>query len=262
LSERARVTVFGCHKDAETLAVLLNKETFEGVLVSDDAAVYQGFSTAQKCWAHLLRKAIALTLRQPERTRYRQFLDELLAIYRAGKAIAADQALNAATRKERVEQLITRVMTTTTNAIAEHEDPADAAERAFQNLSQEIVKLLANNELFTYAIDPEVDGTNNAGERGLRLPAQDRLVGRTSKSLRGARTRTVVHSVLDSLRASLPSGTLTAVMTELNQWQQDGLSCFRRLASELKLPALKLPENIKSLLDQLVPLPVAAPNTC
>ncbi|MFV0445371.1 MAG: transposase [Planctomycetaceae bacterium] len=62
LSERARVLVFGCRKDA---APLLPKSLFEGVLVSDDAAVYQGFSQAQKCWAHLLRKAIRLTLLEP-----------------------------------------------------------------------------------------------------------------------------------------------------------------------------------------------------
>jgi hypothetical protein len=36
-------TVFGSHKDGETLAALLSKDEFKGVLVSDDAAVYQGF---------------------------------------------------------------------------------------------------------------------------------------------------------------------------------------------------------------------------
>ncbi len=56
LSVHSRITVFGCRKDGETLAVLLKKEDFKGILVSDDAAVYQGFNLAQKCWAHLLRK--------------------------------------------------------------------------------------------------------------------------------------------------------------------------------------------------------------
>ena len=51
LSEKARLTIFGCRKDGQTLAVLLKKETFQGTVVSDDAAVYQGFSHAQKCWA-------------------------------------------------------------------------------------------------------------------------------------------------------------------------------------------------------------------
>ena len=46
LSEQARLTIFGCRKDGATLAVLLKKETFAGTVVSDDAAVYQGFSHA------------------------------------------------------------------------------------------------------------------------------------------------------------------------------------------------------------------------
>ncbi len=37
------MTVFGSHKDGETLVALLSKNEFKGVLVSDDAAVYQGF---------------------------------------------------------------------------------------------------------------------------------------------------------------------------------------------------------------------------
>ena len=39
LSEKARVLVFGCHKDAATLEALLPKDVFAGVLVSDDAAL-------------------------------------------------------------------------------------------------------------------------------------------------------------------------------------------------------------------------------
>ena len=64
LSEKARVLVFGCHKDSATLEALLPKDVFAGVLVSDDAAVYRNFSQAQKCWAHLIRKAIKLTLQE------------------------------------------------------------------------------------------------------------------------------------------------------------------------------------------------------
>ena len=58
LSEKARVLLFGVHKDAETLAKILDPATFAGLVISDDAAVYANFTAAQKCWAHLLRKAI------------------------------------------------------------------------------------------------------------------------------------------------------------------------------------------------------------
>ena len=51
LSEPSRLMIFGCRQDAATLEILLPKATFGGVLVSDDAAVYRGFTQAQKCGA-------------------------------------------------------------------------------------------------------------------------------------------------------------------------------------------------------------------
>src|SRR5438552_833535 len=66
LSEKARVVLFGVHKDAATLQQILDPATFTGLVISDDAAVYANFSQSQKCWAPLLRQAIKLTLQEPE----------------------------------------------------------------------------------------------------------------------------------------------------------------------------------------------------
>ena len=255
LSEKARLTIFGCRKDGQTLAVLLKKETFGGKLVSDDAAVYQGFSCAQKCWAHLLRKAIRLTLLAPERLQYREFLDALLKIYRQGKAIAADKRLSEAGRRTRVAALFEAVLACTKTRSNDETPPSDDTERDYINLTHEISRLLIAEELFTYAIHPEVDGTNNSSERHLRQPAQARLTGQTNKTALGARRRTIISSVLDSLRLHLPHLTLYAVQAELDRWQETGLSVFRRLVQTLNLPALTLPESIRTPLDQLVPLP-------
>ena len=58
-SELQRVFVFGCHKDSATLDEMLPPDVFQGVGISDDAAVYRHrFVRAQR--AHLLRKAIRL----------------------------------------------------------------------------------------------------------------------------------------------------------------------------------------------------------
>ena len=73
LSEKARVLFFGVHKDAATLKAILDPETFAGIVISDDAAVYANFSQSQKCWAHLLRKAIKRTLLEPANADYRHF---------------------------------------------------------------------------------------------------------------------------------------------------------------------------------------------
>ena len=253
LSEKARITIFGCHKDGETLEVLLKKGDFQGILVSDDAAVYQGFRTAQKCWAHLIRKAIRLTLLKPERRRYRQFLDSLLDIYRRGKTIAADKRLSESGRRARVEQLIAAVCDCTGARFSETSAPSDDVEHEFLNLTHEIVRLLGEDELFTYAIHPQADGTNNESERTLRHPALDRATGQTNKTVSGARRRTVIASVLESLRVHLPQLTLQAVLAEINRWCRTGVSCFRRMVNALDLPPLILPDKIKSPLDLLVP---------
>ena len=120
-------------------------------------------------------------------------------------------------------------------------------------MTHEIVRLLGNDELFTYVIHPEVDGTNNESERTLRHPSQDRDTGQTNKTWRGARRRTVISSVLDSLRLRLPKLTLRTVLAEIERWQQQGISCFRRMVQDLNLPPLSLPEMISSPLELLVP---------
>ncbi len=117
LSPDSRITVFGCRKDGDTLAVLLKKDEFKGILVSDDAAMYQGFSRARKCWAHLLRKAIRLTLLKPEHQQYKHFVEALPSIYSEGKAIAADKRLSEAGRRARVHQLVDAVCDCTGRSI-------------------------------------------------------------------------------------------------------------------------------------------------
>ena len=62
------------------------------------------------------------------------------------------------------------------------------------------------------------------------------MTGRTSKTLRGARRRTVLTSVLESLRLSLLTFTLTHVLEEVTDWLTSGRSRFRQLLESLNLP--------------------------
>src|SRR5271155_2349431 len=101
LSEKARLVFFGVHKDGKTLEQILDPHTFAGIVVSDDAAVYGNFSQSQKCWAHLLRKAIKLTLQDPDNEEYRQFADRLLEIYREAARVQRDGRLGAETKSRR-----------------------------------------------------------------------------------------------------------------------------------------------------------------
>ena len=105
LSEQVRVLFFGVHKDADTLQRILDPATFAGIVVSDDAAVYANFTQSQKCWAHLLRKAIKLTLLEPANLEYRRFTDRLLEIYRAAGRTQRDGRLSDAGRARKVAEL-------------------------------------------------------------------------------------------------------------------------------------------------------------
>jgi hypothetical protein len=52
----------------------------------------------------------------------------------------------------------------------------------------------------------------NESERTLRAAANGRKIGRTNKTIRGARRRIVLTSVLESLRLSRPEFTLGHVL--------------------------------------------------
>jgi hypothetical protein len=83
---------------------------------------------------------------------------------------------------------------------ADKTPPASDTEKDFFNLVHELVRLLGEDELFTFVLHPEVEGTNNETERTLRNPSQARQTGRTSQTPRGARRRTILQSVIESLR--------------------------------------------------------------
>jgi hypothetical protein len=226
------VFLFGCRKDDATLDQMLPPEVFDGIGVSDDAAVYQGrFAQAQKCWAHLLRKAIKLTLLYPSRRKYQCFLDRLLQLYYDAKRAAADGRLAQQGRAQRVADLEGRLCELCRPywRYGEEAPPGTKPhERGFINLVNELMRLLMAEELFTFVLVPEVEATNNSSERRLRNPAQERKAGRTSKTAAGAHRRSVLVSVLESLRANLEKFTLASVLEEVGRWMNEGISLFAR----------------------------------
>jgi transposase len=226
-SQLHRVFLFGCHKDDATLDVMLPPGVFAGIGVSDDAGVYQNrFSQGQKCWAHLLRKVIKLALLYPGEAKYQRFLDDLLEIYRDGKLSAADGRLGEAGRKHRVAELEGRLCELLQPHPLETTAEMPPHEKDFTNLVNELGRLMRAEELFTFVLEPAVEATNNQSERILRSPAQDRKAGRTNKTAKGAHRRSVIVSVLQSLRANLENFSLTKVLEESVRWMKEGLSLF------------------------------------
>jgi len=261
LSEKARVLFFGVHKDAETLAAILNPETFGGTVVSDDAAVYANFSNSQKCWAHLLRKAIKLTLMEPDNEAYRAFADRLLEIYRQACRIQADQRFSQQGRERKVGELDDAILELCAPMwCAELPPQEEEALDDYRKLVNELMRLMLDQQLFTFVTGEAVEqpngetspmaGTNNEAERTLRGAAIARKTGRTSKTTQGAKRQTVIESVLESLRVYLPCVTLRSMLEEVRRWSLQGKSCFTELLERLKLPP---PET--SVLGALFPPP-------
>src|SRR5216684_4831698 len=261
LSEKVRVVLFGVHKDADTLEKILDPHTFAGLVISDDAAVYANFSQAQKCWAHLLRKAIKLTLQEPNNLEYREFTDRLLEIYRQACRVQRDGRLSAAGRAGKVAGLDDEILELCAPLWALELPPLeDGPANDYRLLVNEVMRLMLDKQLFTFVtaepttqpngVSQPVAGTNNEAERTLRNPAQARDTGRTNKTLVGARRQTIIVSVLESLRLYLATFTLTSVIEEINGWWQAGQSCFTKL-----LKKMKLKPSAESILDQVMPAP-------
>jgi transposase len=260
LSEKVRVLFFGVHKDAATLEQILNPATFGGIVISDDAAVYANFTHSQKCWAHLLRKAIKLTLLEPGHTGYREFTDRLLEIYREACRVKNDRRFGDAGRAAKVTELDDEILRLCGGVWFADLPRTDGAENDFRLLVNEVMRLMLNRQLFTFvtaavAVSPSgetlpVPGTNNEAERTLRGSAQARVTGRTNKTIRGARRQTIVLSVLESLRCHLQSFTLTHVIDEILKWRTTGESCFSALIRRLQLPP-----PTASCLDGIYPPP-------
>lgn len=229
------VLLFGCRKDAATLDKMLPPDLFQGIGVSDDAAVYADrFGEAQKCWGHLLRKAVKLHLLYPEKTAYAEYLDALVDVFRRAQQARQDGRLSAAGREKKVSELHDALWYAAEPHQRLWEHPRTPDERTFSNLVYEFFRLVEADELFTFVRHPEVEPTNNASEREIRDPALDRDASRTSKSDWGARRRSIVQSVLASLKKQLESFTLASVVAEAMRWLTTGQSRFREQLAAAK----------------------------
>ena len=260
LSEKARLLFFGVHKDADTLKAILDPATFAGLVFSDDAAIYANFTEAQKCWAHLLRKAIKLTLQEPGNLDYRNFADRLLEIYRAACRVQRDGRFSDAGRTQKVADLDDEILELCGPLWAAELPPLEGPDNDYRLLANELMRLMLTQQLFTFVtaqpavqpngITPPLGATNNEAERTLRNPAAARQTGRTSKTIAGARRQTILTSVLESLRLYLPTFTLSSVLAEIERWIDQGRSCFTALLNQLKI---RTPQQ--SVLDQVLPNP-------
>jgi hypothetical protein len=205
-------------------------EQFAGIGVTDDYNAYKSqFAEHQLCWAHFLRKAIAISLRSPGNRQYKRFLKSLYAIYRDAVRISRDCRFSTG-RQTRVSRLQSRIrMIVRRHGEAVRGSTDDAKFVRLQN------ELLANTDkLFVFVLHPRVEATNNRSERQARSEALARKASRTSKSERGAKRRGVILSVLTSLSKRLEQFTLGRVLSEITHWFETGRSVFRDELAKLQ----------------------------
>jgi hypothetical protein len=213
-------------------------EQFDGIGVTDDYSAYQSqFNEHQLCWAHFLRKAIALSLRNPNNQQYKRFLKSLFAIYYDAVHFSRDRRLSAG-RQAKVDKLQSRIRMICRRYGEELDDATPADDAKFVRLQNELVD--HTEKLFVFVLHPEVEATNNRSERQARSEAMARKAARTSKTESGAKRRSVIMSVLASLSKRLEHFTLGSVLSEINHWFEMGQSVFREELATLQAatPAL------------------------
>jgi len=207
---------------------------FAGIGVTDDYSAYKKlFTQHQLCWAHLLRKAIKLALQHPDEKQYATFLDELFSIYQEAVRYQKDGRLSIG-RAQKVLDLQEKIPSLCTrHGETIDEDVMSDHEATFIRLQNELVDNV--DCLFVFVEHPQVEPTNNRSERNVRSEAEIRKGGRTSKSDEGAKRRSIIMTVLMSLRTRFTKFTLNTLLREVEQWVEQGCSIFEKELAELKL---------------------------
>jgi hypothetical protein len=210
-------------------------EHFTGIGVTDDYSAYQSqFAEHQLCWAHFLRKAIALSLRNPDNSQYNRFVKSLFAIYYDAVRASRDGRLSRG-RQGKVKRLQARIRMICRRYGEILDDTMAVDDAKFVRLQNELVDHV--DKLFVFVLHPEVEATNNRSEHQARPEAMARNTGRTSKTPAGAKRRGIIMSVLASLSKRLEQFTLGNLLAEINRWIKKGQSVFREELASLRAAA-------------------------
>jgi len=228
------VLLYGESREEEVLDAILPRETFQGIGVSDCLKIYEArFKQAQKCWAHFLRTAIRLMLTCQDNREYKQFFYDLHAIFVAGKEAQRDGALTKTQREQQVVHLQARIKKLCKRCGEKIPKESDKEVREFINLQKRLMRNIG--DLFTFVLVPQVEATNNRAERGFRKTSKARNNYQTSKTKRGAHRRSVVGSILASLRQNMAVYSLQSVTDEVIRWRTDGVSLFQKQLEMMRL---------------------------
>lgn len=213
--------LYGEKRDEEVLDRILPRGKFKGTGITDCYRIYEKhFTSAQKCWAHFLRKAIKLMLLYPQKKQYHDFFEKLYKIFIKAKKLKSKPG----EKMKGIEKLEKKIKKTCMGSERKLSKNTGKDEREFVNLQKSLVRNL--KDLFTFVRIKEVEPTNNAAERGFRHVARARNNYQTSKTKNGANRHSIISSVLFSLKQNLKDFTLKGVARETIRWRTEGKSLF------------------------------------
>lgn len=227
--------LYGQSRKEEVLDKILPRGKFKGTGVTDCYKIYENrFTQSQKCWAHYLRTIIKLMLMNPNKKKYKEFFEELFKLFCEGKDVKKDEKINEEEKTQKVQEFKIRIDVLCTKKGVKLKKRSRKDYREFVNLQKNLVRNL--NSLFTF-VTTDADPTNNQAEREFRLTAQARNNYRTNKTSKGAERRSIVMTVLMSLKKSLPVFSLETITEECIQWREEGKSLFQKQLEYLQLGA-------------------------
>ena len=166
----------------------------------------------------------------PEEEEYKNFLEELGKIFSESKKVKFGEGkyegMSKNAKKKFAKSQEQKVYDLCTRKEEQMNKNTSKQHREFVNLQKSLVKNL--NDLFTFVTEDGVDPTSNRAERGLRKTAMMRNNYQTSKTIAGAERRSVIASVLASLKQNLETFSLETILLEIDEWQLSGSSRFER----------------------------------
>jgi hypothetical protein len=215
---------------------------FAGTGVSDDYAAYDSaFAKHQLCWAHPLRRALELMLRNPGNKECKRFVTQLFNVYYEAVRLSKDKRLSVG-REEKVKDLEKKlrricrragevIITEKMVAATKKADPQSSlvatsdSDAKFIRLHNQLVE--KSSCFFVFVCDPSVEPTNNRSERAARPEAMARKAARTSKTDKGAKRRGIIMTVFASLKKRWKDFSLANIVAAVQECIQNGIALFK-----------------------------------
>ena len=167
-------------------------QTYHGTIISDFFSAYVKYANRlqQFCLAHLIRDIKFLTTLSSEADR--QFGDRLLIDFRR---LFHFWHRRQKIPKDRFDRIMCRLKDRVLRRAARYVDREPSQSRT---LARRLVKHGA--AIFRFLFDPNVEPTNNAAERSIRMAVIDRRITQGSRSPMGRQWNARIWTVLDTCR--------------------------------------------------------------